>query len=141
MSIANAAFRLSAAGIIISDVIRNVNLDSNKGITDIWPYMNLLKKKNSPIDWDRPGQLHGNKKNGCVDISKKQEFFRNLSLLVAFRDEYGHSEFDEEHICRAQVREKYYQEFIITAEIEMLRNSLATILYLTENHPDDLKKI
>lgn len=140
MSIANAAFRLSAAGIIISDVIRNVNLDNNKGITNIWPYIALLKKKNSPIDWDRPEQLHGNKKNGCVDISKKQEFHRNLSLLVALRDEYGHSEFDEKFSCRAQIREKYYPEFIITAEIEILRSSLAIIRYLCEKHPDDLKK-
>jgi hypothetical protein len=139
MSIANTAFRLSAAGVIISDVIRKAKLNTNDSISKIWPYVPLLKEEKLPTDWDR-NQLYGNNKGDCVDISQKPEFHRNLSLLVALRDEYGHSEFDERYKCRIQIREKYPMKNIINAEMEILQESLAIIHCLCENHLNDLKK-
>jgi hypothetical protein len=129
MCIANAAFRLSAAGAILCDGIQD-NLNDCEIEKSKWPYQRFFKK--SSCDWNR-SILHP--KNGtCVKIKDKPALARNLSLLVALRDEYGHSEFDEGHKCRAWIRQKYYRENIIKAELEMLQNCLAIIQYLCELH-------
>jgi hypothetical protein len=137
MCIADAAFRLSAAGVLLCDVIQKIGLnDCEIGLSE-WPYLPFFRP--TPRDWERNDIYKKNRK--CIVKIGSSEIQRNLALLVALRDEYGHSEFEGSFECRALIREKYYKDHIILAEMEMLQNCLALIRHLCENHKKKLLKV
>jgi hypothetical protein len=135
MSIANAAFRLSAAGELVCEVIQKIDLNEHEICKTTWPYQRFFQPSNR--NWNR-ALLHGKNKK-CIDFSESNTSLRNLSVLVALRDEYGHSEYDEGHECRTKIRDDYGDQ-IIDAEIEMLQTCTATICYLCEHHKKKLTK-
>lgn len=136
MCIANAAFRLSAAGESVCDVIHKIDLNECEICKSNWPYQRFFQSDRHT--WNRV-LLHGKNKK-CVKIFENNTPLRNLSVLVALRDEYGHSEYDEGHECRTRIR-KSYGDYIIEAEIEMLQICIATIRFMCEHHKEKLIKI
>lgn len=136
--IADAAFRLSTAGVLISEIIRNIDLEGEVFVQNNWPYQRFLKKNKSLPDWDRNTMIQDSKTQKCVEIEERNHCY--LALITSLRDEYGHSEFNDEKKCRSQIREKYYEKHIINAEFEMLQNCLAIIRYLCEAYPEKLEK-
>ncbi len=136
MCIANVAFRLSAAGELVCDVIQKIDLSECDICRCGWPYQRFFDQDRRT--WNRK-LLHKNGKE-CLELSENSSLVRNLALLIALRDEYGHSEFDEGHECRTRIRKKFYIDYIIESEIEMLRSCITTIRFLCDSYPEKLKK-
>jgi hypothetical protein len=94
MCIANAAFRLSSAGALICCTIQESKkrFRLNKAqYNKFWPFQNYLKGE---CDWNR-GKIYNDCKNADIRIMNS-EMRKNLDfllLLIALRDEYGHSEY------------------------------------------------
>lgn len=137
MCIANAAFRLSAAGELVCDVIQKIDLNECEICDSKWPYQRFFNPDDRNRSWNRK-LLHKKGKN-WREILDNNILLRNLSLLVALRDEYGHSEFQEGHKERTEIRDLYYPKYIIDAELEMLRNCIYTICFLCTKHQEKLK--
>ena len=131
MSIANAAFRLSAASELVCDVIQKIDLNECEICENHWPYQRFFNPDPKRRSWKRE-LLHKKDKN-WLDSLDKNILVRNLSLLVALRDEYGHSEFQEGRERRTEIRDRY-RDHIVEAEIEILQTCLVTIRSLFENH-------
>jgi hypothetical protein len=132
MSIANAAFRLSAAGELVCDVILRIDLDECDICKSKWPYQRYFRQDSRV--WNRK-LMHSKK---CAENFQNNALLRNLSLLVALRDEYGHSEFGEAHEYRTKIRDDFYENYIIGSEIEMLRTCITSICSLCETYPEKL---
>lgn len=139
MCIANAAFRLSAAGVLLCDVIQKISLNKCEIEKSKWQYQTYFNQSNR--DWNRKKIYPKNPRIGdCVDKTHTTSH-RCLSLILALRDEYGHSEFADRYKCREDLRKKYYRDYIINAEIDMLQNCVALIRHLCEIHYKKLIKV
>jgi hypothetical protein len=130
MSIANAAFRISSAGALICDIVKEsiVNRGRSKTLYNkMWPYQKYLKNESN---WDRAA-LYKNLRWG-------DQLIRFLLLVIALRDEYAHSEYsfqaDKYREERVNFVEKYYKKEIIGAELTILNKILGAICKLCQLH-------
>ena len=137
MTLADASFRISSAGVLISKIIKQ-GVKGKKS----WPYHNFLN--NNDDDWDR-GKIF------CEVMAKNRFSFKNMQktdyslllLVIALRDEYGHSELFEHSRnnrsggfspnmrykeCRKKIIEhSFYKENILEANISIMKKILRVI--------------
>jgi hypothetical protein len=142
MCIADAAFRISSAGVLLCNIIQQIHLKKREITVMKWPYQGFFNESLTLPDWKRHTLIQDNDSRKCVKITNKNH--TQLALLVSLRDEYGHSEFNEKYNCRDKIKTKYYRQKIVKAEFDILQKNLEIIQYLCQHYDQkmiDFEKI
>jgi hypothetical protein len=144
ITIANIAFRLSAAGALICDAIlvsKNLfKLDKTK-YNKFWPFQEYLRHES---DWNRKRLFNQYEK---IQDPPKNEGERDLfflMLIIALRDEYGHSEYtfktnQEYRKKRGEIIDNHYKRWIIDAEITIMKKNINSIIKLCNLNEKPIK--